>query len=116
MSSQSHRPILLLAALVGLPCGIAGLIGLYVLTGIFNELASGFSGTTYSYSSGGCNGNHCWNHTWGTPSGDHGWLFSTCVVAVFTCAAITNVLILRTELRRRRHVSISPGSGSPGSG
>ena len=37
MTSQSHRPVLLIAALLTLPCGLAAIVGLYVLTGLFNQ-------------------------------------------------------------------------------
>jgi hypothetical protein len=107
MSAESHRPVLLAAALVALPCGLAGVVGLYVLTGLFNWIAAGFSTNNVTRSIGGCTiAGYCRSSTWGTPVGARGFLFSACVVALFTTAALANVLILRSVLRRRR-------SGSP---
>jgi hypothetical protein len=102
MSATAHRPFILVAGLLALPCGIAAVIGLYVLTGLFNWIAAGFSSYSVTHSTGGCSPNgHCWSHTWGTPVGARGFLFSACVVALFTAAAFVNVLILRRVIRNR---------------
>ncbi len=77
-------------------------MGLSVLTGLFNWMAAGFSTTAISQSRGGCDvSGHCWSATTGTPVGARGFLFSACVVLLFTAAALTNVLILRIIVRGR---------------
>lgn len=102
MASESHRPILLVAALLALPCGLAAIVGLYVLTGLFNWIAAGFSTYSVTHESGGCDlSGHCWTRTWGTPVGARGFLFSACVVALFVGAALANILILRSVARSR---------------
>jgi hypothetical protein len=118
MTSQSHRPILLVAALLALPCGLAAIVGLYVLTGLFNWIAAGFTNTYVSDSVGGCTASgHCWSRTSGTPVGARGFLFSACVVALFVCAALANVLILRSVMRGRSNgVQEPPSVGGHGSG
>jgi hypothetical protein len=118
MTSQSHRPILLIAALLTLPCGLAAIVGLYVLTGLFNWIAAGFTTTFTTNSVGGCTvAGHCWSRTSGTPVGARGFLFSACVVALFVCAALANVLILRSVVRGRSSAVQAPsGIGHDGSG
>jgi hypothetical protein len=102
MSAEVHRPVLVLAAALALPFSVVALVGLYVLTGVFNSLASGFSNSSVTYSSGGCTAaGHCWSRTWGTPVGARGFLFAACVVALFTGAALGNVLVLRGVQRAR---------------
>jgi hypothetical protein len=111
MTSDSHRPILLIVTLLALPCGLLGLFGLYVLTALFNEIASGFSNNDISY--GGCTGTlHGTTHcvSWGTPVGAQGFWFNFSVVALFTIAALANVLILRFVVRRSRGSSAPPGT------
>jgi uncharacterized membrane protein YeiB len=103
MSSWSDRPILLIATLLSLPCGFVALFGLYALTGLFSSIANGFSNEQSSY--GGCSETlhgvtRCWSA--GTPVGAQGFWFSFSVVALFTIAALANVLTLRLVLRRRR--------------
>jgi hypothetical protein len=43
MSRWSHRPVLLIATLLAMPCGLVALFGLYALTGLFNSIAGSFS-------------------------------------------------------------------------
>ena len=103
MTAESHRILLVVAGLLALPCGIGAIVGLYVLTGLFNWVAAGFSTYSFSQSTGGCNpSGHCWSRTTGTPVGAQGFLFSACVVLLFVGAAVTNVLILRSVVRGRR--------------
>lgn len=111
MTSTSHRSILLIAALLTLPCGPAAIVGLYVLTGIFNWVAAGFSTYSVTHETGGCDfSGHCWSRTWGTPEGARGFLFSACVVALFVGAALANILILRSVTRGRSRIEeASPG-------
>jgi hypothetical protein len=110
MTSQSHRPILLVATLLALPCGLAAIVGLYVLTGLFNWIAAGFTNTFVTNSVGGCTvSGHCWSRTSGTPVGARGVLFSACVVALFACAALANVLILRSVVRGHSSGQERPG-------
>jgi hypothetical protein len=118
MTSQSHRPILLVATLLALPCGLAAIVGLYVLTGLFNWIAAGFTTTFVTNGVGGCTASgHCWSRTSGTPVGARGFLFSACVVVLFACAAIGNVLILRSVVRRRSiGVQEPPSIGGHGAG
>jgi hypothetical protein len=117
MTSQSHRPILLVAALLALPCGLAAIVGLYALTGLFNWIAAGFTTTFATNSVGGCTvSGHCWSRTSGTPVGARGFLFSACVVVLFVCAALANVLILRSVARGRSSGVQEPsGIGDHGS-
>ncbi len=97
--SGSHRILLVVASALTLPCGLGALVGLYVLTGLFNWVAAGF--TTTSTSSGGCNpAGHCWSV--GTPVGAHGVLFDSCIVLLYLAAAVANVLLVRAMLRRRQ--------------
>lgn len=97
---DSHRQLLLVATALTLPFGVAALVGLYVLTGLFNWAATGFS--TYSYGSSGCNPSGCWST--GTPVGAQGILFNSCIVTLYLGAAILNILLLRKVLRRRRTI------------
>jgi len=102
MASESYRPALLVAALLALPCGLGAIGGLYVLTGLFNWIAAGFSTYNVTHETGGCNlSGHCWTRTWGTPVGARGFLFSACVVALFVGAALANILIFRSVVRSR---------------
>jgi hypothetical protein len=102
MTAESHRILLVVAGLLALPCGVGAIVGLYVLTGLFNCIAAGFSTYSISQSTGGCNSSgHCWSRTTGTPVGAQGLLFSACVVLLFVGAAVTNVLILRSVVRGR---------------
>lgn len=103
MSGDQRRPLVLVAALVALPCGVTALVGLYVLTGVFNLFASGFSDSSSAVTSGGCDvSGHCWQSTTGTPVGAQGLLFDTCVVGLFVAAALVNVLVLRSLVRSRK--------------
>jgi hypothetical protein len=116
MTSQSHRPILLMATLLALPCGLGAIVGLYVLTGLFNWIAAGFTTTFVTNSVGGCTASgHCWSRTSGTPVGARGFLFSACVVALFAIAALANVLIVRSFLRGRSSGVQKAASGDDGS-
>jgi hypothetical protein len=92
-------------------------VGLYVLTGLFNWVAAGFSTYSVSQSTGGCDpSGHCWSRTTGTPVGARGFLFSACVVLLFVGAALANVLILRSIVRGRAdRVRSSPPVAGPGS-
>lgn len=104
VASDSHRVLLVVATALTLPCGIGALMGLYLLTGLFNWVAAGFTSTTVSYGSGGCNtAGHCWSSTGGTPVGARGILFDTCIVALYLGAAISNILLGRAIRRRRQH-------------
>ena len=67
-SGYSARPILALAGFVSLPCGLAALVSVYVLTGIFNS----------------------------HPGGAHGFFFDTSVISCYVIAAVANVAILRS--------------------
>jgi hypothetical protein len=95
MSRWSHRPVLLIATLLAMPCGLVALFGLYALTGLFNSIAGSFSDVQTS----------------GTPVGAQGFRFNFSVVALFTIAALANVLLLRFVMRRSRGGSADP-SGS----
>lgn len=66
-ADYSGRLLLVVAALLGFPCGLGGLVGLYVLTGLFNGLLGGASG----------------------------FFFDACVVACYVIAAMVNVFALR---------------------
>jgi hypothetical protein len=102
MSTEHLRRVLLLATLVALPLGLAALVGLYVLTAFFNAAASGFSSSSVTSESGGCDPTgHCWSHVTGTPVGARGFLFSALVVACFMAAALGNILVLRAVIRAR---------------
>ncbi len=102
MTAESHRLLLLGAGCLALPCGVGAIVGLYLLTGLFNWVAAGFSTYSFSQGTGGCNpSGHCWSTTTGTPVGAQGFLFSACVVLLFVGAAVTNVLILRSVVRGR---------------
>jgi uncharacterized membrane protein len=103
MSTEHLRRLLLLATLVALPFGLVALVGLYVLTGLFNTIASGFSSNSVTIQSGGCDpAGHCWSHTSGTPVGARGFLFSALVVGCYLAAALGNVVLLRVAVRARR--------------
>ena len=103
MSTEHLRRLLLLATLVALPFGLVALVGLYVLTGLFNAIASGFSSSSVTIQTGGCDpSGHCWSHTSGTPVGARGPLFSTLVVGCYLAAALGNVVLLRVAVRARR--------------
>lgn len=103
LSSESRRPLVLVATVLALPCGAGALVGLYALTGLFNWMAAGFSTYSWSQTTGGCSPNgHCWSRTSGTPVGAQGLGFDICVVALYSAAAITNVLIVRQVVRGRR--------------
>ncbi|NNN14783.1 MAG: hypothetical protein HKL82_02865 [Acidimicrobiaceae bacterium] len=98
VTSGFHRILLVVASVLTLPCGLGALVGLYLLTGLFNWVAAGF--TTASTSSGGCNpAGRCWSV--GTPVGAHGVLFDSCIVLLFVAAAVANVLVVRAMLLRR---------------
>lgn len=102
MTAESRRPLLALAALLAHPFGLLAIFGLYALTGLFNLVAAGFSDYSVSQSTGGCDvSGHCWSRTTGTPVGAQGFLFSACIVLLFVCAAVANVLILRSMIRGR---------------
>ncbi len=115
MTAESHRILLVVAGLLALPCGVGAIVGLYVLTGLFNWMAAGFSTYSISQSTGGCDlSGHCWSRTTGTPVGAQGFLFSACVVLLFVGAAVTNVLILRSVVRgRRSHDPALPDVAEP---
>ena len=115
LSSESRRPLVLVATVLALPCGAGALVGLYALTGLFNWMAAGFSTYSISQSTGGCNpSGHCWSRTTGTPVGAQGFLFSACVVLLFVGAAVTNVLILRSVVRGRSgHDPARPNVAEP---
>ena len=103
MSTEHLRRLLLLATLVALPFGLVALVGLYVLTGLFNAIASGFSSSSVTIQTGGCDpSGHCWSHTSGTPVGARGFLFSALVVGCYLAAALGNVVLLRVAVRARR--------------
>ena len=103
MTAESHRILLVVAGLLALPCGVGAIMGLYVLTGLFNWMAAGFSTYSISQGTGGCDpSGHCWSTTTGTAVGAQGFLFSACVVLLFVGAAVVNVLILRSVVRGRR--------------
>ena len=107
MASGSHRLLLVIAALLAVPSGLVAIVGLYVLTGLFNWMAAGFSTTTITQSGGGCDeSGHCWSHSTGTPVGAQGFLFSAYVVLLFTGAALANVLMLRVIVRSRSRPSL----------
>jgi len=110
MTAESHRILLVAAGLLALPCGVGAIVGLYVLTGLFNWMAAGFSTYSISQSTGGCNpSGHCWSTTTGTPVGAQGFLFSLCVVLLFVVSAVVNVLILRSLVcGRRGHDPVLP--------
>jgi hypothetical protein len=117
MSTGSRRPLVLVATVLALPCGAGALVGLYVLTGLFNWMAAGFSTYSWSQSTGGCAPDgHCWTRTWGTPVGARGLAFVAYVVALYSAAAITNVLIVRQVVRGRgAHApGADPAAMSPG--
>jgi len=100
-ASYSHRQLLLVATALTLPFGVAAVVGLYVLTGLFNWVAAGF--TTASYGSDGCDRfGHCWSS--GTPVGAQGILFNSCIVALYLGAAIMNILLIRKILRRKQRL------------
>jgi hypothetical protein len=102
MTAESRRPLLAVAGLLALPCGVAAIFGLYFLTGLFNSVAAGFSNYSFSQSTGGCDvSGHCWSQTTGTPVGAQGFLFSACIVMLFVGAAVANVVILRSAIRGR---------------
>jgi len=112
MTAQGARLLLVLAALLALPCGIAAIVGLYVLTGLFNWVAAGFSTYSFSRTTGGCDtSGHCWTHTTGTPVGARGFFFDTCVVLLFVTAALINVVILRS-IAPARCADERPSSGA----
>jgi len=117
MTTESRRPLLVVAAFLALPFGLAAIVGLYALTGLFNWVAAGFSTYSVSQSTGGCDvSGHCWSRTTGTPVGAQGFLFSTCIVLLFVGAALANVLILRSMVRGRAdHVRSSPPVAEPDS-
>jgi len=101
MSQVGHRNALpvLLAILLSLPCGIVAVAGLYVLSGLFNWAAAGF--TTSSYSVGGCNSSgHCWST--GTPAGARGFLFVACVGVLFAVAAVVNSVLVRSAVAKHQ--------------
>jgi hypothetical protein len=117
MSSESRRPLVVVATVLALPCGAAALVGLYALTGLFNWMAAGFSTYSWSQSTGGCSPDgHCWSRTWGTPVGANGLGFDACVVALYTAAAIVNVLIVRQLVRGRREPVSEAPPGRPPTG
>lgn len=97
---DSHRQLLYVATALTLPFGVAAVVGLYVLTGLFNWVAAGF--TTDSYGSSGCNPSGCWST--GTPVGAQGILFDSCIVALYLGAAIMNILLIRKILRRKKTI------------
>lgn len=100
-ASNSHRQLLYVATALTLPFGVAAVWGLYILTGLFNWVAAGF--TSESYVSGGCNSlGHCWSS--GTPVGAQGILFDSCILALYLGAAIMNILLIREIRRRKRKV------------
>jgi hypothetical protein len=104
MTAETRRPLLAVAALLALPCGLAALGGLYALTGVFNWAAAGGSDSYISQGSGGCDlSGHCWSQTTGTPVGARGWFFSTCIVLLFAGAAAGNVLLLQAAHRPHGH-------------
>lgn len=112
MSSWSLRPVLLIATLLALPCGLVAAFGLYALTALFNSLADGFSTNIVSHGVGGCTiAGRCWSRTSGTSVGAQGFWFNFSVVALFTIAALANVLLIRSEVRRRRGASQDPPDG-----
>ena len=112
MTVQGARLLLVLAAILALPCGIAAIAGLYALTGLFNWIAAGFSTYSFSRTTGGCDvSGHCWSHTTGTPVGGRGFFFDTCVVLLFVMAALVNVVILRS-IAPVRGTDIRPSSGA----
>ena len=115
MTTETHRILLVVAGLLALPCGIGAIVGLYVLTGLFNWVAAGFSTYSISQGTGGCNpSGHCWSTTTGTPVGAQGFLFSACVVLLFVGTAVTNVLILRSVVRGRSgHHPARPNVAEP---
>jgi len=67
-ADHSARLLLALAGFVSLPCGLAAIVSVYVLTGIFNSLL------------GGANG----------------FFFDASIVSCFVIAAIVNVALLRS--------------------
>ena len=100
-SSNSHRQLLYVATALTLPFGVAAVVGLYVLTGLFNWVAAGF--TTASYGSSGCDRyGHCWSS--GTPVGAQGILFDSCIVGLYLGAAIMNILLIRKILRQKKTI------------
>jgi hypothetical protein len=99
IASDSNRIPLLVTSALTLPWGVIAVVGLYVLTGLFNWVAAGF--TTTSYGSGGCDSSgHCWSS--GTPVGAHGILFDSCIVALYFGAAMLNIRLIRETLRRKQ--------------
>ena len=106
IASNSSRFLLLVATVLTFPTGIVALVGLYVMTGLFNWVAAGF--TTAGHGSGGCNSaGHCWSS--GTPVGAHGFFFDTCIVILYLGAAVANVLLVR-EILGSQHRKQGAGS------
>lgn len=101
IASDSHRQLLLVATALTLPFGVVALVGLYVLTGLFNWVAAGF--TTERHSAGGCNSvGNCWS--FGTPIGAQGILFDSCIVALYLGAAVANILLIRKVRRQKKRI------------
>lgn len=104
VTSDQRRILLIVAAVLTLPCGLGAMVGLYMFTGLFNWIAAGFSNTSTSQGAGGCNvAGHCWSITTGTPVGAQGFLFDACIVLLYLVAAVANVLILRALVRHRQN-------------
>jgi|GEM_PF-5340123 len=98
---DSHRKLLYVATVLTLPFGLSAIVGLYMLTGLFNWVAAGFS--TTSYGGGGCDSSgHCWSY--GTPEGAKGILFDSCIVALYLGAAIGNILLIRRRLQQKKTI------------
>ena len=115
MTAETHRILLVVAGLLALPCGVGAIVGLYVLTGLFNWVAAGFSTHSFSQATVGCDpSGHCWSTTIGSPAGAQGFLFSACAVLPFVDAAVANVLILRSVVGgRRSHDPARPNVAEP---
>ncbi len=107
MSQIGHwgRLSLLLAVALALPFGLGALVGLYLLTGLFNWAAAGF--ITSSSHKGGCDlTGHCWQT--GTPVGAHGLWFSACIALLFAGVGVANAALIRSVRANRREAALHP--------
>ena len=105
-SSYSLRGLAIVATILTLPIGLVALIGLYVLTGVFNVVGNGFSNSYSDWSSdSNCSRAFCSQISFGSPTSDHGLLFGAAIAVLFATAAAVQVYVVVTlgwQWRQRR--------------
>lgn len=93
--------LILLAGALSLPFGIFSTVGYYILTGLFNWVAAGFSTSNHGSGGGFCDpSGHCEYSSTQTGNGAHGLLFTCSIFVLYTTFGILNSRVIRSLYSR----------------